>query len=425
MKNILNSEKLVNIENNEHTFSNNNDSFYSFDFYPSNHKNLKRKRTRIYSGKNIYNKINKIQKNQNNTNEKLDILISIFKSKLLGINNYNISHYDLCIKSNINTNINNNEIQNKEDNDFNIKDDFGLISSIKKEPNSSSSSNNNLYIKKKHKIYDSNLNNKKDPNKTSNLKDIINDFLYENKDEKENNDDNGKNNIVNNGNEDIEKNEDLNSNINNEECDIKNKMKNDDQIIIKNVKTFGENNNINLLLNNANKSFKNEINLNKYKFEVKNNNLNEIIDNGFNLINEINNEKNNIVNNENKNESNNLELAMPNFLLHQNKIEENEDKKENEDIENININQEINKIESNEKNIKNIRNEDEKDVERKLDNSQSDSISVKSVSNSSPKKSNQGSSRKIRGFNFRNKIKMKNYNGNKFAPSSSNNNQKK
>ena len=52
--------------------------------------------------------------------------------------------------------------------------------------------------------------------------------------------------------------------------------------------------------------------------------------------------------------------------------------------------------------------EDKKEYERKFDNSHNDSISVQSfVSNTSAKKSNQSSSRKIRGFNFRNNIKNK------------------
>ena len=42
-----------------------------------------------------------------------------------------------------------------------------------------------------------------------------------------------------------------------------------------------------------------------------------------------------------------------------------------------------------------------------------------SSSNSASKKSNKSSARKIRGFNFRNKINIKKYNGNKFENNSS------
>ena len=92
----------------------------------------------------------------------------------------------------------------------------------------------------------------------------------------------------------------------------------------------------------------------------------------------------------------------------------------NDDLENININQEIDNKEIYE-NKNNINNENDKEYERKLDNSQSDTISVKSLaSNTSAKKSNQSSSRKIRGFNFRNNIKIKKYNGSKYDSSTYN-----
>ena len=435
MKNFSNTEILVNIKNNELSFSNNNDSFNSFEFYSQKNNILKKKRTRIYSGKNIYSKMNKIQKSQNITNKKLDLLISLFKSKLLGEYDYNISHYDLFIKSNINANINNSEIIKKKNIEFNIKDEFGPISSFKKELSSISSSSNNVYRKRIHRAYDNKLNNRKDFKYNSNVKGIINDYLSLNKSEKNNNGDYEKKNINNNDYEDFGNNEDFDNKINNEELDIKSKLRSGDQITIKNMKIFEENNNINsLLLNNTNKSFKNEINLNKYKFEEYNNNSNEIKINNINkIINDINiNDLNsmNIINNEIK-DTNNYEKNDPQYDLgpsmkniqHDKNIKDENNIVENEKIENININQEINKIENNGNNINNIKNEDEKDSERKLDSSQSDSMSIKS--NSSPKKSNQGSSRKIRGFNFRNKIKIKNYNGNKFEPSSSNNNQKK
>ena len=55
-----------------------------------------------------------------------------------------------------------------------------------------------------------------------------------------------------------------------------------------------------------------------------------------------------------------------------------------------------------------------------MDNSECDSISVKSSSsNSSSKKSNRSSAKKIRGFNFRNKINIKKYSGTKSENDSS------
>ena len=78
-----------------------------------------------------------------------------------------------------------------------------------------------------------------------------------------------------------------------------------------------------------------------------------------------------------------------------------------------NINEEINNKENNEKNL-NI------EESQKIENSQNDSISINSnSSNSSAKKSNKSTSKKIRGFNFRNKINMKKYKGNKSERSSS------
>ena len=136
MTNISNSEKIIDIKNNDLSSSiNNNDSFYSLEL-PKNHKILNRNHSRPYSGRNIYRKINKIQKSQNDTNIKLDILLSIIKPKLLGEYDYNISHYELSFHSTSNDSDYQNEKKEKEkeDNNFNIKDDFGSIDPIKKEP---------------------------------------------------------------------------------------------------------------------------------------------------------------------------------------------------------------------------------------------------------------------------------------------------
>ena len=119
MTNISNSEKITDIKNNDLSSSiNNNDSFYSLEL-PKNHKFINRKHSRLYSGRNLYRKISKIQKSQYNANIKLDILLSIIKSKLLGEYDYNISHYELSFYSTSNINDAQKENKEKEDNDFN------------------------------------------------------------------------------------------------------------------------------------------------------------------------------------------------------------------------------------------------------------------------------------------------------------------
>ena len=399
MTNISNSEKITDIKNNDLSSSiNNNDSFYSLEL-PKNHKFINRKHSRLYSGRNIYRKISKIQKSQYNANIKLDILLSIIKSKLLGEYDYNISHYELSFYSTSNINDAQKENKEKEDNDFNIKDDFGPIESIKKDPISSP---NNEYKKKS--------NNIKNNNSIGNLKDIFNDFILENKNGKNNTNFNDNetrgNNINNNEKENPEINEDISNNINLDDYNIKYRIKKEDKTHIKNVRTFGDINsiNINSMLNNENRTFKNEINLNKYKFEANNISNNNISNGNGNEINDIIN-KNEIKNNVDKDDVEEKVII------------------DNENIGNININEEINKKGDNDGGA-NV--EEEKEIENKLDTSQSDKMSVNSLAtNSSGKKSNHSSSRKIRGFNFRNKIEIKKYSQNKFSPSSSNNNYQK
>ena len=394
--------------------TNKDDSFYSFQSYPRNYKFIHRQKNGIYIGNKIFHKINKIQKNQINTNKKLDLILSIIKIKLLSEYDYNISHYGFSIYKQNKSNIL-NEIKTKEDNDLNIKDDFGVIASIKKEPYNPS---NNLYKIKLQKIYD-NKNNNTSIENNGNLSQIINDFLNENKNEKNNNGENGNNNI-NNGNDyanNIENNINgfnNNININNENFDIKKEIKKN--IIIKNSndKLFDDfNNNINSLLNNLNKPFKKDIDLNKYKFELnENNNINN---NGDGINDILNVEKKDIVNKSDKMELRDLINIK----------EKNSNMIEKDNFQNININEEKMNMDNNINKI--LKNENEKELEKRFDNSQSDNISVKSnQSTSSAKKSNQSSSRKIRGFNFKNNIKMKKYNANKFnSISSPNNNQKK
>ena len=367
--------------------TNKDDSFYSFQSYPRNYKFIHRQKNGIYIGNKIFHKINKIQKNQINTNKKLDLILSIIKIKLLSEYDYNISHYGFSIYKQNKSNIL-NEIKTKEDNDLNIKDDFGVIVSIKKEPYEQSK---NIYKKKLQKLYDNKINNTSIEN-NGNLSQMINDFLNENKNGKNNNDENANNNI------------DNRNNINNQNFEeIKKKN------IIKNSKVnlFDDfNNNINSLLSNLNKSFKKVIDLNKYKFE-SNENHNNLNNSGKGIDVILNKEKNDIINN------NNNEIVVN---------KKNNNIIESDNFQNININEEKNNINNN---INFLKNDDEKEFEKRLDNSQSDNISIKSTpSNSSAKKSNQSSSRKIRGFNFKNNIKMKKYNKNKFNSISSSNNNK-
>ena len=229
-----------NIINDLSSSTDSKNSFYSYDYWQKNNKLINRKRKNIYLGKskNIYNKINKIQKNQNNTNKKLDLILYIIKSKLLGEYdyNYNITHYDFCIQK---------EIKNKEENDLNIKDDFGDIKAIKKDPYNPS---NNIYKKKIQKNY--NNIKKNDLENSGNLSQIINDFLYQNKNDKNNNEDNENNNIDNNNkdnNVDNNINNDGNNNFNINKDNINLKSNNNNNQIFDDI-----NNHINLLLNNLN-----------------------------------------------------------------------------------------------------------------------------------------------------------------------------
>ena len=394
MKKHSNSEKHYNLRNKYIFSSIEENNFNSLDLQTNKQKIINKKRNREENRQTLIEKINKLELNQNLTNNKLDVILSILSSKLLGKNEYKISHYDLClIQKNQKENIKEKEeMEIKEDNDVNINDELEEehIYQINKEPhfNSNNLDKKNLF----NEIFNNNINVNNTSSGNDNLKEMINDFLYQ-KTMNENNIQNNEENILENKSEDNNKNIE-NENINNEE---KNKI-NDEKNI-----------NNNLIIKPENKS----LDLNKYKFEsdimekgdkdVVNDNIEAIIDNGINNINEIINKENNNINS--------------NFQ--KNQKEESEDDKqisEKDKLENININEEINNKENNENNL-NI------EESKKLENSQCDSVSVNSnYSNSSAKKSNKSSAKKIRGFNFRNKINIKKYNGNKSDRSSSQNN---
>ena len=419
MKNLSKKGKFFNVNENEESFSsNNNFSFYSTEFNPPhNFIIMNKKRSRIYSRKNMFYKMNKIRKSQNNTNKKLDLIISIIKSKLLGEYDYTVSHYDLCIQSSNkqNTIIQNIDKNKKEDNYYDINDDFDFIQAMKKSPYTAPT---NIYKKRVQKINNS-------FNTSSNFKQILNDFLYQNKNDKSNGEENN-DLIINNGIEIDENNNGINNDINTrkstkEEYNVKEIIKIDNKNNFHNVKTFSEINNMNSLIYNLNKSLKNDLDLNKYKIEANN------VTNGNNTNNDINNNINNnpknddnlFINNINDiNNNNEKEKQNENeqIKIEENKIEENNNIIDIDKIDTININEEINNKDNNENN-----NENEKDFEKKFDY---DNISIQSnISNNSAKKSNQSTaSKKIRGFNFRNKIQIRKYSGKCNSSSSKNNN---
>jgi hypothetical protein len=396
MKNHSNSEKHFNFRNKYIFSSVNENNFYSLDLQTSHQKIINKKRNRDENKSTIIEKINKLESNQNLTNNKLDIILSILTSKLLGKNEFQISHYDLCLIPKNKKEKEKEEMEIKEDNDVNINDEFEEehIYQINKKPHFNS---NNLDRKNLiNEIFDKSTNINNISSGNGNLKEMINDFLYQNQNEKtinENNTQNNEKNILEN---DIEHN---NKNIENENINDEEKDKIKDEKNIKN----------NLIINPEKKS----LDLNKYKFEsdivdkndkdVVNDNIETIIDNGINNINEIINKENNNINS--------------NFQKKQKEdLEEEKQISEKDKLENININEEINNKENNENNL--ITEES-----KKFENSQCDSVSVNSNSlNSSAKKSNKSSAKKIRGFNFRNKINIKKYNGNKSERSSSQNN---
>ena len=350
MKNHSNSEKLINIKNNKIFTSLTDNSFYSLDLEFSNKKIMNKKRNRDKT-KFLIDKINTIELNQNLANNKLDIIISLLKSKLLGKNDFEIFHYDLCLiqnkkkeeqKEKINKK---EEIDIKEDNDININDEFEFerISKIKK----THFNRNNLDRKM---LFDEN-NNKNVNNISSgndNLKEMINDFLNQNHDEKIINEKKEENIEKNKSHNEKENNDNNTNNIKeNTNENINNKTEDKHEIKDENIVINKENH---LIINNDNKSLMNNIDLNKYKIETNeenkeekeemNNNIDKIIDFGINNINEIINKENNNINS--------------NFLkMKKEDLQEDIKNSDKDKLENININKEINNMEKNENNLNN------------------------------------------------------------------------
>jgi len=396
MKNHSNSEKHFNLRNKYIFSAIKENNFYSLDLKSSNSKTINKKRNRDENKITIIEKINNLEMNQNIANNKLDLILSILTSKLLGKKEFKISHYDLCLIQRKKKEKEKEEMEIKTDEDININDEFEEehISQINRESHFNS---NNIGDKKNliHEIFNKkeNINNISSGN--DNLKEMINDFLYQNQNENTMNESNANKN-----NENLLDNKSVESNKN-----IENINSNEIKYVEKNIKMKNEINK-NSAINSENKS--KDFNIYKHENEIiskddkneMNENIQTIIDNGINNINEIINKENNNINS--------------NFQkMKKEDLEEERNILEKDKLENININEEMNNKENNENNL--ITEES-----KKLDNSQCDLTSVNSnSSNSSAKKSNKSSSKKIRGFNFRNKINIKKYKINKSERNSS------
>jgi hypothetical protein len=229
MKKHSSSEKHYNLRNKYIFSSIEENNFNSLDLQTNKQKIINKKRNREENRQTLIEKINKLELNQNLANNKLDVILSILSSKLLGKNDYKISHYDLClIQKNQKENIKEKEeMEIKEDNDVNINDELEEehIYQINKEPhfNSNNLDKKNLF----NEIFNNNINVNNTSSGNDNLKEMINDFLYQNQNEKtinENNTQNNEKNILEN---DIE---DNNKNIENENINDKEKDKIKDEI---------------------------------------------------------------------------------------------------------------------------------------------------------------------------------------------------
>ena len=378
-----------------------NKSFCSMDSINQNNNNSLKiiNKKRLRQNSNNFNnflieKINKLQKSQNSTNLKLDILLNIIKAKLYGEYSYEISHNDFFIQNSINNNIKNAKDEKEDSLEYNISEDTNTLTSIKKEPPVTNSFINNKFynINDKNEI---NLINENKDNKIKNLCNNINDTLAMIQKEKNK----------------------LNVHKNLSDPNIlktSNNNVNESPIAVNDNKIKSNNNSLNK-----------EINLNKYKIDPVVDNTKE---NKEESLKE--NESKNIEKNKNENMSENKietvknsiqdSIEKPTKVIN---IQENNDveinleeekmsnlplKTEDNEFSIININEEK-KINNEKKEEANKKEEDEKEAS----NSQCDNASVRSsISNVSGTKSNHSSSRRIRGFNFRNNINIKKYNRN-------------
>ena len=416
-KNAKNEAKNNPESNKELPQSSLNKSFCSMDNINQNNNkalniiNKKRLRPNSNSFNNfLLDKINKLQKSQNSTNLKLDILLNIIKAKFYGEYSYEISHNDFFIQNSTNNNIKNFKDEKEDSLEYNISEDANTLTSIKKEPHPANLiMNNNLSAKKdKNEL---NLVNENNENKMNNLCDYINDTIA--LIQKETNKLNVHKNLS-------------DSNI------LRNPIINDNGLTI-----TPEDNKI----KSINSSLKKEINLNKYKIEPKTYSIKTIENKSLKENEKVKENQNENINekqkedinknkkeqekiNYNKKESDKNAVQVSHEkqiniinLQENNEVEVNLEyerksnlpaKTEDDEFSIININEEK-KINIDKKEENNIKEEDEKNTS----SSQCDTASVRSsISNASGTKSNQNTSRRIRGFNFRNNIKMKKYNEN-------------
>ena len=297
MKNISNSENRLNLKNICIFNTMDENSFYSLDLNSPNKNLINKKRKRENNPQSIYDKMNKLELNQHKTNDKLDLILSILKIKLLGKNDFKIHHYDLCFIQK-NKKEEEKEIEKeyeeadiKEENDLNANDEieFEHISQIKKGAHFNSNNLNRKNFFNENNFYKNNKNINIISSGNDNLTEMINDFLNQNQNEK-NDEQKDKEKIPGNKieNDNGQNNENSNENIDNEKKEE--------------INNIDEENNINNNLMNVskNKIIKNNIDLNKYKNESEkenkndmNNKIDKIIDNGINSINEIINKENN------------------------------------------------------------------------------------------------------------------------------------
>jgi hypothetical protein len=175
MKKHSNSEKHYNLRNKYIFSSIEENNFNSLDLQTNKQKIINKKRNRDENRQTLIEKINKLELNQNLTNNKLDVILSILSSKLLGKNDYKISHYDLClIQKNQKESVKEKEeMEIKEDNDVNINDEFEEehIYQINKKPHFNS---NNLDRKNFiNEIFDKSTNINNISSGNGNLKEMI------------------------------------------------------------------------------------------------------------------------------------------------------------------------------------------------------------------------------------------------------------
>ena len=307
MKIHSNSEKYISLKNIYMLSSYNEKYFKSLELKPSNAKIMKKKKINLVNEAEIIEKINNLESNQNLTNNKLDLILSILTCKLLGKNDFKISHYDLCLIKQNNKKIKNKkkEIEIKDDDDIYIDDELEEehISKINYEPHFNSNNLDSKILLNEKGNKSININNISSGN--DNLKEMINDFLNQNeKNINENIEQNNEENIK--DNEKLNKPEKLeNENINNINIDNEKEYMNKEEKINSKVKKCSKINSIDLNkykietdIINKNENYNSNVMKENIETKINNSadNINKIKDNKINKINEIINKENNNIN---------------------------------------------------------------------------------------------------------------------------------